>query len=402
MSERVFITGFGLITAIGASKEENIESLVKGKHGFGPLEILETVHRQDLPACEIKMTDAQLSERAGVNLDTGFTRTALLGLLAAQEAVRSAGFSKKELSQAGFLSATTTGGIREYEKYYTRIQDMSQKGDFEIHTDTANPGEHTERIADTLGMRGYLATLSTACSSSVNTIIQGARLIRHGRLDRVICGGAEALSKFTINGFNALYILDRDHCKPFDPRRHGLNLGEGAAYVVLESEAAVQQRGVKPLGEVLGFGNTNDAFHQTASSPDGAGAYGAMHAALTTAGLKPGQIDYINAHGTGTENNDLSEGLAIEKLFETGVPPFSSTKPYTGHTLAAAGSIEVSFCLLALQHQVMFPNLNFQQAMPELKITPVRELTPMPLRRVLSNSFGFGGNTSSIILGAVE
>jgi 3-oxoacyl-(acyl-carrier-protein) synthase len=402
MSERVFITGFGLITAIGSNKEENFQSLVQGKHGFGHLEILETIHRQDLPACEIKITDEQLSERAGVNLDTGFTRTALLGLLAVQEAAHSAGLSKKELGQSGFLSATTTGGIREYEKYYTRIQDMSQKGDFEIHSDTANPGEHTERIADHLGIRRYLGTVSTACSSSVNTIIQGARLIHNHKLDRVICGGAEALSKFTINGFNALYILDREHCKPFDPRRHGLNLGEGAAYVVLESEAAVKQRGATPLGEVLGFGNTNDAYHQTASSPEGTGAYWAMHSALTTAGLKPAQIDYINAHGTGTENNDLSEGLAIEKLFDTGVPPFSSTKPYTGHTLAAAGSIEFSFCLMALQQQVIFPNLNFQHAMPELKITPVREITHKPLRRVMSNSFGFGGNTSAIILGAVE
>lgn len=402
MSERVFITGFGLITAIGSSKEENFQSLLQGRHGFGPLEVLDTVHRQTLPACEIKATDPQLAERAGVKLDTGFTRTALLGLLAVQEAMRSAGLSKHELRKAGLLSATTTGGIREYEKYFTRIQDMTQHGDFEIHTDTANPGEHTERIASHIGIKQYLGTVSTACSSSVNTIIQGARLIRGKKLDRVICGGAEALSKFTINGFNALYILDPEHCKPFDPRRHGLNLGEGAAYVVLESETAAASRGAKPLGEVLGFGNTNDAFHQTASSPDGTGAYSAMNTALATAGLKPSQIDYINAHGTGTENNDLSEGLAIEKLFDTGVPPFSSTKPYTGHTLAAAGSIEASFCLLALQHQVIFPNLNFQQAMPELRIIPIREVTRRPLKRVLSNSFGFGGNTSSIILGAAE
>jgi len=402
MSERVFITGFGLITAIGASKEENFQSLSQGRYGFGPLEILETVHRQTLPACEIKITDQHLGERAGLKSITGFTRTALFGLLAVQEAVRSAGLSKNELAQAGFLSATTTGGIREYEKYYTRIQDLSQQGDFEGHTDTANPGEHTERIADQMGIRRYLGTVSTACSSSVNTVIQGARLIQNKKLDRVICGGAEALSKFTINGFNALYILDREHCKPFDPRRHGLNLGEGAAYVVLESGTTVRHRGIQPLGEVLGFGNTNDAFHQTASSPEGTGAYLAMHAALSTAGLKPAQIDYINAHGTGTENNDLSEGLAIEKLFDSGVPPFSSTKPYTGHTLAAAGSIELSFCLLSLQHQVMFPNLNFQQAMPELKISPLREITPKPLKRVLSNSFGFGGNTSSIVLGVAE
>lgn len=400
MSKRVFITGYGLITAIGKNAPENFQSLQAGKHGYGTIDTFETLHRSTLRVCEIKRDDEQLASQAGVKPDMGFTRTALLGLIAIKEAISSAALSKDDLKKSGLLSATTTGGIREYEKHFKAIQDLSQHGDFELHADTANPGEHTERIADHIGIKKYIGTVSTACSSSVNTIMQGARLIQNNKLDRVICGGAEALSKFTINGFNSLLILDKEHCRPFDATRRGLNLGEGAAYVVLESESEAARRSVKPLGEVLGFGNANDAFHQTASSPEGTGAYLSMKAALDSANLAPSQIDYINAHGTATENNDLSEGLAMQKIFGERIPAFSSTKPFTGHTLAAAGSIESVFCLMALQHQVLYANLNFHLQMPELQITPVRELTQgKKLKYVLSNSFGFGGNTSSIVLG---
>ena len=245
--------------------------------------------------------------------------------------------------------------------------------------------------------------MSTACSSAANAIILGAQMIAHGRVDRVICGGTEALSRFTINGFNSLFILDKGHCRPFDEERQGLNLGEGAAYLILESEQAVKQSGRKPVAELKGYGNANDAFHQTASSPEGTGAWKAMHAALQSARVEGSQIGYINAHGTATENNDLSEGLAIQKIFGDHTPPFSSTKPYTGHTLAAAGSIEAVYSILALQHRVIFPNLNFNIPMKELTIVPVTELIQqVTMEHVLSNSFGFGGNTSSLLLGSVH
>jgi 3-oxoacyl-(acyl-carrier-protein) synthase len=227
-------------------------------------------------------------------------------------------------------------------------------------------------------------------------------LIKNNKLDRAICGGSEALSKFTVNGFNTLMILDKEHCRPFDSTRNGLNLGEGAAYLVLESEAEVSRTGRKPIAELKGYGNANDAFHQTASSPEGAGALSAMTLALSTAGLTPRDIDYINAHGTATENNDLSEGLGIKRLFGEQVPYFSSTKPYTGHTLAAAGSIEAVYCLMAMNQSIIWPNLNFKNPMPELQIEPVKEIKrKMRLKNVLSNSFGFGGNTSSLLLAGV-
>ncbi len=403
MAGRVFITGVGIITSIGNNTAENLQSLMASRSGFGHLDILETIHRETLPACEIKLSDQQLRERVGVQNQKGFTRTTLLGLIAATEALQSAGLSPEEIQQSGLVSATTTGGIREFEKYFNNILDLQQQGDFTRFTDSANPGEHAERLAEYLGIKKYLATISTACSSSANAIMHGAQLIKHGKLQRLLCGGAEALSKFTINGFNTLMIYDPKHCRPFDSTRNGLNLGEGAAYVVLESESVVKQQNKTPLAELTGYGNANDAFHQTASSPEGTGAFNAMNMALTMAGLSPDEISYINAHGTATENNDLSEGRGIQKLFGEQVPFFSSTKPFTGHTLAAAGSIEAVFSMLALRHRMVWPNLNFENAMPELAIAPVKQLQQqVSVKHVLSNSFGFGGNTSSLVISAVQ
>lgn len=401
MSERVFITGYGIITSIGNNAEENFQSLVNRKVGFGPLEFLDTVHKQTLPACEIKLNEKSLCELAGVESNEGFTRTSLLALIALKEAIRHAELSDEEVASSGLISATTTGGIREFEHYFEELMDPSADGGFVQFTDTATSGEHCDKIAERLGIRRYLGTISTACSSSANSLMHGAQMIRHKKLDHVICGGSEALSKFTLNGFNTLMILDKEHCRPFDVSRKGLNLGEAAAYIVLESESAVTKKNKKVIAELKGYGNANDAFHQTASSPDGAGAYNAMHQALSTAGILPSEVGYINAHGTATENNDISEGLGIKRLFNEGVPAFSSTKPYTGHTLAAAGSVETVYCLMSLQHGLLWPNVNYKNIMPELGIEPVKDLSNKNLKYVLSNSFGFGGNTSSILLAAV-
>jgi len=198
-------------------------------------------------------------------------------------------------------------------------------------------------------------------------------------------------------------ILDRSACHPFDENRAGLTLGEGSAYLVLESEESVAAGNKKVLAEVSGYGNANDAYHQTASSPDGTGPYLAMTKALRSAGLRPGDIGYVNVHGTGTQNNDLTEGTAMERVFGDHVPPFSSTKGFTGHTLGAAGAVETVFSVLALVNGTIFPNLNFTTPMKELNIRPVTNLiTGADLCHVLSNSFGFGGNCSSVILSKAD
>jgi 3-oxoacyl-(acyl-carrier-protein) synthase len=361
MSRRVFITGYGVMTAIGNNGPENFASLRDKKCGYGKLEILETIHRDSIFCCEIKLSDDDLCKLASVPSNAGYTRTALLGLIAAKEAIDSSGLTEAEVRNSGIISATTAGGIRELEKYFHELQNPQITGDFLAFLDTADPGEHTERLAECLHIKKYLATVSTACSSATNAVILGIRLIANGVADCMICGGAEALSKTTINGFNSLMILDKEHCKPFDHNRNGLTLGEGAAYLVLESEEKLQRSGKKAIAELRGYANVNDALHQTASSPAGTGTLNAMKKTLARAGLDVTDIDYINAHGTGTENNDLSEGLAIQTLFGSHVPPFSSTKPYTGHTTSAAGSVEAAFCLMSFQNDVIFPNINFNR-----------------------------------------
>jgi 3-oxoacyl-[acyl-carrier-protein] synthase-1 len=253
-------------------------------------------------------------------------------------------------------------------------------------------------IADDLEITGFISTINTACSSSVNAIALGVRMIAHNRLDVVIAGGADALSRFTINGFNSLMILDSQPCRPFDAGRNGLNLGEGAGFLVLASEKVIRELEKDPTAFVSGFANTNDAYHQTASSPEGRGSYEAMRKALTMANLDQQDIDYINLHGTGTLNNDLSEGTAIVRLYGDRHPKVSSTKAFTGHTLGASGGIESVFSVMALANQCIFPNLRFENPIPELNIAPQKKFeSGVKVRHVMSNSFGFGGNCSSII-----
>jgi 3-oxoacyl-[acyl-carrier-protein] synthase-1 len=217
-------------------------------------------------------------------------------------------------------------------------------------------------------------------------------------VERAIAGGTDALSKFTFNGFNSLMILDKEDCRPFDRRRKGLNLGEGAGYLVLESGRLLPAGDKRKICRLSGYANANDAHHQTASSPGGQGAFDAMTGALTRSGLHPGEIDYINAHGTGTENNDASEGAALVSLFGDQIPPFSSTKSFTGHTLGAAAGIEAVFSVLAIQHGVLFPGLGFDEPMETPSIYPVPTLEAgLEINHVLSNSFGFGGNNSTLI-----
>ncbi len=396
---RVFVTGFGIISAIGENVSRTIDSLKTGKHGIGKIRLLNTVHKDDFVAGEVNISDEELMLHLGLpeKNNNQYTRTALLAMTAAREAYLNAHIEKdrEDNIRTGVLSANTVGGMSVTELHYPVTE-----ADRDIHFSLIHsPGHSTEEIARYLNIRDYVTTISTACSSSANSIMNAVRMIRHGRLDRAIAGGADALSKFTINGFRSLMILDPEQCKPFDEKRNGLNIGEGAAYLVLESEELVNRYNRNIIAEIKGYANANDAFHQTASSPEGKGAVMAMSKALEISRLKPEEISYINVHGTGTPNNDLSEGMALSRLFGR-VPPFSSTKAYTGHTLGAAGAIEAVFSILALQEDMVFPNLNWHTPMKELDFTPATEWIPHAgIRNVLTNSFGFGGNNTTLILG---
>ena len=400
MIPAIRIRGMGVVSSIGDNLQENLSSLLAGRAGIAATRLLDTIHRETLPVGEVACTREQLMDHLEIPAKESahWSRTALLGLKAAKEAFLSAGLQGQDLRRTALVSASTVGGMDRTEKDYPL--GAWDSGFIQTHP----CGDATDKIAAALGLRGYRTTLSTACSSGANAIIHGAWLIRHGLAERVIAGGVDALSRFTLNGFNSLMILDNNLCRPFDKDRRGLNLGEGAGYLVLEAEERGQDHGTGRAagsGEhryyLSGWANTNDAFHQTASSPDGDAAFAAMAGALSMAGVETEGVDYINVHGTGTENNDAAEGAALRRLFGERVPPFSSTKSFTGHTLGAAAGLEAVYSVLALKEGFIPPSLRFRTPIEEPGLRPSVEIgRRAALTVVLSNSFGFGGNNSSL------
>ncbi|HEY2648529.1 MAG TPA: beta-ketoacyl-[acyl-carrier-protein] synthase family protein [Puia sp.] len=398
MNGPVFVAGMGIVSAIGNNLQTNLDSLCEERTGIGSMRWLSSSQHKDLPVAEVKMSNTELAAATG--LPAKLPRTALLSYMAAKETLDNASWEKKNSLRTGFISANTVGGMDKTENFFKLFSKNPAAGRLAdvVHHEC---GSVTELVADYLGIQQFVSTVSTACSSSANSIFTGARMIRAGMLDFVLVGGADALTRFTLNGFNTLMILDRQFCKPFDENRQGLNLGEGAAYLLLASEKGLKQLSKKPLAIISGYANANDAFHQTASSPEGTGSFLAMKGALDKAGLKTKDIDYINLHGTGTQNNDIAEGTAIRILFDPVFPKMSSTKAYTGHTLGASGAVEAVFSVLAIQQGIIFPNLRLETPMKEFSFQPVTAILRNQLiKNVLSNSFGFGGNCSSLIFSA--
>lgn len=399
MGAPVYIAGTGVISAIGHDTAANLDALRSGQAGMGPVRWLQTRHQGQLPVAEVNLSNEELAAKA--ILPAHISRTALLSTIAAREALQQAGISDWEKWRTGFLSANTVGGMDKTENFFPAFLQNQAAGRLRevVHHEC---GAATEITADALGIRDYVTTISTACSSSANSIFFAARLIRQGLLDVAVAGGVDALTKFTLNGFNTLMILDSRFCQPFDENRRGLNLGEGAGYVVLVSEKVAATLSSKPEVQLSGWCNANDAYHQTASSPDGTGSFLAMQGALAKSGLTTGDIDYINLHGTGTQNNDVAEGTAISKLFSPDYPPMSSTKSFTGHTLGASGGIEAVYSVLSIRHGLIYPNLRWETQMKELPFAPVTTLREQKVDHVLSNSFGFGGNCSSLIFSRIK
>jgi 3-oxoacyl-[acyl-carrier-protein] synthase-1 len=321
----------------------------------------------------------------------------VLGIIAAREAIQKADFNDPAI-RTGLISGTTAESMTNIELYLKDFINNNSRNEF---IESQDWGFSTEIIAAELGITGYQTTINTACSSAANAIMTGARMIKHGLLDRVLVGGTDALSKVMLNGFHALMIVDPEINKAFDNERKGLNLGEGAAFLVLESEKVSGEK--NRICEISGYGNSNEAFHLTAMSQDGEGAAMAMNNAIVESGLHPADIDYLNAHGTGTLNSDLSEVLGIQKVFENHPVKFSSTKAFTGHTLGSSGALEAVFSILSIQNKLVFPNLNFSQKMNEVDLTPVTQLEKATqIKHVLSNSLGFGGNNTSLLFSKIQ
>ena len=397
MSTPIAITGEGIVCAIGTDKAQVLDALRHRRTGIGPMRFLNSRHRE-LPVGEVSLSDDALRSALGLTDRPYVNRTTLLAIYAVRQALSDAGISAETVSmhqqRVVLVSGTTVAGMTITEQFF---HDMLSSDHHLACLEHHSAGSSTRQTADYFGLFSDYTTLSTACSSAANALLLGARLLEAGEADIVVAGGAEALSVFHLNGFNALMILDHKPCRPFDKQRAGLNLGEGAAYVVMERADSANSRHQPVHAYLLGYGNACDAFHQTATTERGEGAFLAMTEALAMAGLQPSDIQYVNAHGTGTMDNDRSESVALRRVFGERMPLFSSTKGFTGHTTSASGSIEAVICILALQEHFVPANLGWQVPMED-GIVPSLGEDFKALTNVVCNSFGFGGNDTSLVM----
>ncbi len=362
----------------------------------------ETAH--NVPLREIPFNNEDIKRMLADNYNVVlpsrvYTRTALLSMLTVADLLKSSpSVSGKKVV---VVNATTAGGMDKSEAYY---RDLTANGDADIALVVGHePADATNHVCDILESRGaevvWSTTVSTACSSSAVAVGIGMDMLKAGDADFAICMGVDPLCKFTINGFNSLGILSKSVCRPFDADRDGLNLGEGAASVMLTTDEYINHKDgacpVSTICEVLCCETAADAFHQTATSPDAVGPTMAMKAALEKAGITADKISYVNAHGTATPNNDESESTAMINIFGENVPPFSSTKFWTGHTLGACGVLEMALSAEMLRRQVILPTRNFEKVE---RLSPVDKMENANLDYIMTNSFGFGGGATSIII----
>ena len=389
---RVFVTGCGIVSPLGPDGDSNCAALQVGKDAVRPVTTFDVSETRCKAAASVPddWLDAVLpAGRTSRRLHRG----SKMVTLALREACRSANFPNPELMVVG----TTTGGMSFGEAYYRHL--LVSKSRRQIAQLVANympqkPILDGQRLN---GLRMPSQIIANACSSGSNAIGHGFDLVRSGLHRCVIAGGYDPLCELVFVGFDSLQALTVERIRPFDKNRTGLVLGEGAAFLVLESEKSAAKRSATALAEVAGYGVSTDTYHLTQPHPSGIGARLAMERALRSAWMKPGEIDYINGHGTATIFNDATEGAAISELF--GRVPVSSTKSMMGHALGAAGAIEAVFCVLALRQQFLPPNINFIEPDATWKFEVIaNSVRTTAVRNVLSNSFGFGGTNASIIL----
>src|ERR1051325_992503 len=389
------ITGLGIVTAIGSGVNEVWQSISQGVCGLKPLSLFPSPrHGQSLVA-EIP------HDLSALGAPLKGSRSDRLGWLAARDAITHSNIDLQSCGErAGILMGTSVGGSFDSERFLEALVKRRRM--------RARPTRFHEcasvvyLLAGEFGLYGPSMAGATACSSGALAIATAAELIQSGEADVMLAGGADSLSRMTWGGFHALFLVDGSGCRPFDANRAGMSLGEGAAVLVIEAEETARRRGAAILARLSGWGASCDAYHVTAPHPEGTGALSAMQSALRRAGLEAPAIDYINAHGTGTRDNDLAESKAIKALFGERVPPFSSTKRFFGHALPASGAIEAVICLEAMRRQELPPNPGFATPDPAIGVAPVTALRPAQLTHVMSNSFGFGGGNSVLIFSRPE
>lgn len=396
MSDRFpVITGLGVIAAPGCGLAEIWTALATGKGGLKPLTLFQSPRYGQIPVGEITRDLAALGAPAHGS------RSDKLAWLAARDALRSANLDPKSVAdRTGVLLGSSVGGTYDTERFLTAlIKDQKMRARPTRFHECSSP---VDLVADSFGLYGPSFAISTACSSGALAIATAAELIQSGQAEVMLAGGTDSLAHTTWAGFHSLLLVDSHGCRPFDASRGGMSFGEGAAVLIIEAEAHARRRGAKILARLTGWGASCDAHHVTAPHPDGAGAFAAMQSALRRAQLSPSDIGYVNAHGTGTRDNDVAEGKALKTLFGDKVPPFSSTKQFFGHALAASGAIEAVVCIEALRRQQLPANPGFEQIDPAIGLAPITTMQPAKLQHVMSNSFGFGGNNAVLIFSTTD
>jgi 3-oxoacyl-(acyl-carrier-protein) synthase len=396
VSERFpVITGLGVIAAPGCGMDEIWPVIAAGQSGLRPLTLFQSPRYGQIPVGEVT------HDLTALGAPLHGSRSDKLAWLAARDAIRDANLDPKAgAERTGVLLGSSVGGTYDTERFLTAL--IKQRKMLARPTRFHECSSPVDLVADSFGLFGPSFAISTACSSGALAIATAAELIQSGQADVMLAGGTDSLSHTTWAGFHSLLLVDPQGCRPFDATRGGMSFGEGAAVVIIEAEEHARKRGAKILARLTGWGASCDAHHVTAPHPEGAGAVAAMQSALRRAQLSPDVIGYINAHGTGTRDNDVAESKALKTLFGTNIPPFSSTKRFFGHSLAASGAIEAIVCIEALRRQQLPANPGFSELDPAVGLTPVTETRAAKLTHVMSNSFGFGGNNAVLIFSTPE
>jgi 3-oxoacyl-[acyl-carrier-protein] synthase II len=399
MRRRVAITGAGVVSALGGTAKETWEGLVAGRIGIGPVTLFDTSRDRSHTAAQIRSLDP---DRIGRARDLRrASRGDLIGLLAAREAVADADLDlgRADRTRAGVLLGGGGGGLLQAEDYLRRVllgEPARPSGAIGFF-----PATTADQIASHLGCLGQVNTIVNACSSGTIAIGLAASLVSTGEQEIVLAGGVETLSRTTYAGFNSLRLVDPDPCRPFDRDRRGLSLGECAAVLVLEEMGSAAARGARIYAEVAGYGMSADGHHMTAPDPSGEGLARSMWNALRSAGVAADEVDHINAHGTGTEQNDLAETRAIKTVFGERARriPVVSIKGMIGHCLGAAGAIEAFAAAMSIHHDTLPPTAGLTTPDVECDLDYVPGIARRAVVRVVvSNSSAFGGNNGTIVL----
>jgi 3-oxoacyl-[acyl-carrier-protein] synthase II len=399
--KRVGITGMGIFCSTGKNVEEFLQSLKEGRTGIGPITLFDTSKYPSKIGAEIK--DYRPEEFFKKKDLKRLSRTDQFALIAAEETVKTSGIRSYASEEVGVCLGAGAGGMLEAEAYHREIL-LKGKSRPSLVLPFI-PSFTASRVTERFGFSGPKVTVTTACSSSATSIGYGADLIRRGQSKAVLCGGSDALSELTFGGFNSLKAMDPSPCKPFDRRRAGMCLGEGAAILILEDLEEAKKRGAEIFAEFLGYGIGGEAYHITSPDPTGISEARIMKGAMEESSVTPLEVDYINAHGTGTPLNDKVETLSIKRAFgqKAYSIPVSSIKSMVGHCLGSAGAIEAVASVLSIVYQFIPPTINHEEGDEDCDLDYVPgKSREAEVRIVLSNSFAFGGNCTSLVFGKYE